>query len=98
MALVAGTITTNPDGTYSGTGLAIVLMTARWAAYTTQFAAYDPPLVPTLAQKVAINAQLSSECAELAMALVTYLTANAEIDPGTFNISTVAVTGTGTLA
>ena len=95
--LVAGTITTNADGTYAGTGLAIALMTARWNAYTTEFAARAPPFTPTTAQKVALNAQLAPECTELAGALVTYLTANAVIEPGTFNISSAAVTGTGTL-
>ena len=97
MSLVAGTITTNTDGTYSGTGLAIALMTARWAAYTTEFAARIPPLVLTDLQKVAINAQLAPECIELAGALVTYFTTNAEIEPGTFEVSSTPVTGTGAL-
>jgi hypothetical protein len=79
MAMIVGTITQNPDGTYSGTGMALTLMDAKWAYYNTIFAAANPPVVLTTVQKVAINASAAPECVGIANAIVTYIQANAVV-------------------
>lgn len=75
MALVAGTITINPDGSFSGTGLAYALLVGKVAAADFVLAASGHgPLSsqPTAHRLYALNIY-KTECEAFAAALVTAL-------------------------
>lgn len=95
MSLVAGTITVNPDGTYTGTGLAKAIADARLPVVEAQNAAYRAFLdtIPDQAGKTTALAWLADdeerhrrelaaikpEAEALAAAIVAYITANATV-------------------
>lgn len=98
MSLIAGTITINPNGTYSGTGLAKALIDFKYPKLVALFAeavANDSPEIQEQFQGTAralrILPGLKDECEGLATASVSHLVANAvvtvsvpagAIDPG----------------
>lgn len=96
--LVVGTATGNSDGTYTATGITKRYLDNKWTSINAQMAAREPPITLSVEQKVALNASFIPDAIASAQALYDTLTIDAEVDAGTFNVSTVAVTGTGTIA
>ena len=103
MSLVAGTITVSGvDASYTGTGLALVLMDVEVNDFAQLMIAVNMPAASiaaanTLAYKLPRHNRFKAKCEALAAALVTYITANAVVAAGTFNVSGTAIVGTGTV-
>ena len=76
MSLVAGSVTVNPDATYTGTGLALAIMTAL---ATTIDARWPPDGTPGTPSKRTMHDGLAESANALATAIVSHITANAVV-------------------
>lgn len=87
MSLSAGSVTVNPDATYSGSGMALALMDGEVAAFNALWAGLEAILATIPGANYSAwhlqNIQaLATKCEAQATALVAYLTANTVVHVG----------------